>query len=87
MIIEQAMMDDPVNGDNVKVNDPLDPSKTTTLNDIYKRLSKETLRKYPAPFETVNNIEDHVKIAESLYLDEEELKDYLYLEYKYKASV
>ena len=64
MVIEQALKFDPVNGDEIRVKDPLDPSLSPTLNNIYKRLSKSTKLKYPAPFERVHVIKEHVLIAE-----------------------
>ena len=87
MIIEQALKEDTVNGDLVSVEDPTDSSLSITLNAVYQRLSKSLQLKYPAPFETVHNIEDHVKIAEKLYLDEKEYLNYKDLEQKYIGNI
>ena len=85
MVIEEALKNDPVNGDLVRVKDPTDPSLTPTLNNIYQRLSKSTKLKYPAPFETVHKIEEHVNIAFELYLDDKEYKIFKYLESEYRT--
>lgn len=73
-MIQKFLEEDRVNGDFVKIVDPLDHKETISLNDLYMRLSNEHKLQYPAPFQEVNDIKDHVRIAEELYL---ELGDYL----------
>ena len=70
------MKENPVNGDRVKLTDPLDSENFLTLNELYMRLSKSTKLQYPAPFQDVDDLDDHVKIADELYLDEEEFQNY-----------
>ena len=70
------MKENPVNGDKVKLDDPLDSEKSLTLNELYMRLSKDTQLQYPAPFQQVDNINEHVKLADKLYLDEAEYKHF-----------
>lgn len=55
------------------MTDPLDSDRSVTLNSLYLRLSNDLKLEYPAPFQEVDNIRDHVKMAEQLYLD---LSDY-----------
>ena len=73
------MLEDRVNGDQVTIVDPLDHEKSITLNGLYMRLSNEQKLQYPAPFQEVDIISDHVQIAEELYLG---LGDY----FKYREA-
>lgn len=59
----------PVNGDKVKIEDPLDSEKTITLNELYLRISDSNQLLYPAPFEEIDDIYDHCKIADKIYLN------------------
>ena len=42
IVIEKYMKENPVNGDRVKLTDPLDSENFLTLNELYMRLSKST---------------------------------------------
>ena len=54
----------------------MDSKNSITLNEVYKRLSKSAQLQCPAPFQTVENIYEHVKIAEKLYLAEDGYHNY-----------
>jgi hypothetical protein len=72
ILIEAYMKENPVNGDKVKLVDPLDSDKSLTLNELYMGLSKDAQLQYPAPFQEVDNINEHVHLADLIYLDDED---------------
>ena len=66
----------PVNGDKVSLKDPLDLENNISLNELYLRLSDHNQLQYPAPYEKVDDIEQHCKLADKLYLTKKEYRSY-----------